>query len=137
GNITVEGYTPQGNEDADDLQVRQNFVGPEFFSTMGIPLLTGRELSESDTTAAPKVAIVNETFAQHFFSGRSAVGGHFAFGAGRSVHPDIEIVGVVKDTKEASVQEENTPFIYIPYSQNKLLGALSFYVRTDRDPLEV
>jgi predicted permease len=130
-NITVEGYTPAEHE---DMNVEENFVGPSFFSTMGIPLEQGRELTQTDTATVPKVAIVNQTFARRFYPGRSATGGRFAFGAGDGIHPDIEIVGVVKDSKHSGVRSEIKPFVYLPYAQEKALGRLTFYVRTDQNP---
>jgi putative ABC transport system permease protein len=132
-NVTVEGYTPPDNEE--DLDVATNFVGPDFFATMGIPLIAGRELRESDTEGSPKVAIVNEAFAKRFLGDRTPIGVRFCFGAGKKVHPDIEIVGMVKDSKNASVRGEIPTFAYLPYSQDKVLGELTFYIRTDQDPI--
>ncbi len=128
-NITVEGYQPQNDE---EMNVNQNYVGPDYFSTMGIPLLAGREFNIGDAANSTKAAVVNETMARRFFAGREAVGAHFAFGAGDKVHPDIQIVGVVKDSKHGSVREKSRPFIYIPYSQEKTIGRLTFYVKTQQ-----
>ena len=130
-NITVEGYNPSEHEDMD---VQENFIGPAFFSTLGVPLQDGREFTNADTAASPKVAIVNETFAHRFFAGGGAKGSRFAFGAGDKVKPDIEIVAVVKDSKHTGVRDQISPFIYLPYTQDKTLGRLTFYVRTDRGP---
>jgi predicted permease len=130
-NITVEGYMAQENEG--ELDVNQNSVGPSFFSTLGIPLLAGRELNEGDTSSSHKVALVNEVFANRFFAGQSPVGSHFAFGDGKGVHPDIEIVGLVKDSKHSDVRSDVLSFVYLPYSQDKKLGQLTFYIRTDQD----
>jgi putative ABC transport system permease protein len=130
-NITPEGFTASDNE---DLNVNQNSVGPDYFAALGIPLVAGREFRESDGTASPKVAIINETMAQRFYSGRNPIGLHFAWGAGNAVHPDIEVVGVVKDSKQVSVREQQTPFAYTPYSQSPNFGDATFYVRTGQDP---
>ncbi|HEY9233026.1 MAG TPA: ABC transporter permease, partial [Blastocatellia bacterium] len=91
-NITVEGYQAQDDE---EMHVNRNSVGANYFSTMGIPLVKGREFSQSDAADSPKVAIINETMARRYFADREAIGSRFAFGAGNNVHPDIEIVGVV------------------------------------------
>jgi predicted permease len=133
-NITPEGYTAQQNENMD---VAHNRVGPNYFATMGIPLLRGREFTESDGSATPKVAIINEAMARRFFANREPVGSHFAFGGGSRVRPDIEIVGVVKNSKHSSVRDEERPFAYIPYSQKPELGQSTFYVRTDLDAVTV
>lgn len=128
-NITVEGYQPQNDE---EMTVNQNYVGPDYFSTLGIPLIGGREFNNGDAANSMKAAVVNETMARRFFAGREAVGAHFAFGAGDKVHPDIQIVGVVKDSKHGSVREKSRPFVYIPYSQEKTVGRLTFYVKTQQ-----
>jgi putative ABC transport system permease protein len=130
-NITVEGYTAQENE---NMNVSNNWVGPNFFATLGIPLLKGREFTEADSATSPKVAIISELTARRFFAGRDPIGLHFAFGSGDKVHPDIEIVGVVKNSKNIVVREQFRPFAYLPYSQNPKLGEITFYVRTEQDP---
>lgn len=129
-NITAEGYQAQEEE---DLDVNQNWIGQGYFSTMGIPLLKGREFGAADTSNSPKVAIINETMARRFFDSREAIGSRFTFGAGNNVHPDIEIVGVVKDSKNATVRDKSKSFVYLPYSQLKTLGNISFYVRSKQD----
>jgi predicted permease len=128
-NITAEGYQPQNDE---EMTVNQNYVGPDYFSTLGIPLIAGREFNNGDAANSTKAAVVNETMARRFFAGREAVGAHFAFGAGDKVHPDIQIVGVAKDSKHGSVREKARPFVYIPYSQEKTIGRLTFYVKTQQ-----
>jgi len=130
-NVTVEGYAAREDE---DTHVFGNSVGPNYFATMGIPLLGGREFSEADSASSPKVAIINETMARRYFAGRNPIGLHFAFGSGAKVHPDIEIVGVVKDSKHASVRQVIHPFAYLPYAQESDLGQATFYVRTIQDP---
>jgi predicted permease len=129
-NITVDGY--QAN-DGEDMNVSQNYIGPDYFSTMGIPLVEGREFRTSDTASSPKVAIINEAMARRFFANRSPIGSRFAFGAGDKIRPDIEIVGVVKDSKHATVREKVGPFLCLPYSQLKTIGEISFYVKTKQD----
>jgi len=133
-NITPEGYAMHPNE---DTNVTTNAVGPEYFSTLGIPLLAGREFTEADTAKSPKVVIINEMLARRFFAGRNPIGLHIAYGAGTSVHPDMEIVGVVKDSKWDNPRSAITPFLYQPYSQFPQLSFLTFYVRTERDPAQM
>jgi len=131
-NITAEGYTV--SEDA-DTNVEQNWIGPNFFATLGIPLLSGREFDNRDTSNAPKVAIVGEKMAEIYFHNQNPIGRHFAFGAGNGVHPDIEIVGVVKDSKSTDLRQELRAFVYIPYTQDTHFGNVTFYVRTNLEPL--
>ncbi len=130
-NITPEGFPMTEDINTD---VQQNWVAPNFFSTLGIPLLAGREFDNRDVSAAPKVAIVSEKTAQMYFHGQNPVGRHFAFGSGNGVHPNIEIVGLVKDSKNTDLRQEIRPLVYIPYAQDTHQGNASFYVRTNVEP---
>jgi putative ABC transport system permease protein len=129
-NVTIEGYQAQQNE---DMNINTNSIGPDYFATMGIPLVGGREFTVADVADGPKVAIINETMARRFFVNRNPIGGHFAFGVGDGIRLDIEIVGVVKDSKHATVREEKWPFAYLPYAQETGLGKITFYARTDQE----
>ena len=73
--------------------------------------------------------------AKRFFPDRNAVGSHFAFGGGNKVVPDILIVGVVKDVKQEHVNSAPQPYVYIPYAQRPKLREMTFYVRSERNPL--
>src|SRR5439155_1399715 len=127
GNVTVEGYRAHEDE---NMQCAIDSVSAEYFHTMQVPLLAGRELTTSDGQAAPKVAVVNEQFAKFFFPGGNALGRHLAFGAG-DVKLDIEIVGVVRNSYHDSLREKISRFIYIPYVQDNRgkPGSLHYYVR--------
>ncbi len=129
-NVTVEGYQAQEGE---EMNVFRNQVGPDYFATMSVPLLSGREFAKSDSAGSPKVAIINETMARRFFAGQNPVGSRFAFGSGNAVRPDIEIVGVVKDSKHATLREQARPFVYLPYAQATDPGRMTFYLRTEQD----
>jgi len=132
GNITVEG---RQNLDTDDRHVNFDAVSPDYFSTMRIPLLSGREFNAGDTTASTKVAIINEAMAKEFFPKRNPIGVHFALGGGNDVKPNIEIVGVVRNAKEGHVRDAERPYFYQPYSQFGKLYGMSFYGRSQQDPL--
>jgi predicted permease len=132
GNITVEG---RQNLDTDDMHVNYDAVSPSYFSTMKVPLLSGREFNDADTATSPKVAVINEAMVKAFFPKRNPIGVHFAMGSGNDVKPDMEIVGVVKDAKESHVRDNARPFFYRPYAQFGKLFGMSFYVRTNQDPL--
>jgi len=131
-NITAEG----GPQLAEELQhVNYDAVSPAYFSTLGIPLLSGREFTEGDGVTSPKVAVASEAMVKRFFPGRNPLGAHFAFGGGNKVKPDIEIVGVVKDVKQDHVSSAIQPYVYIPYAQRPKLTGMTFYVRSTQDPL--
>jgi predicted permease len=125
-SLTVEGYSRDERADTNSMV---NAVGAAYFSNFGVPLVAGREITERDTLTSPKVAVINETFAKHFFGGRNPVGRKFGLGRG-NVPLDIEIVGVVKDTNYSSVKQKPPRLYYVPWRQNKELGAVAVYVRT-------
>jgi predicted permease len=129
-NITVEGEPPAL---AGTRHVLRNAIGPGHFSNMGIPLLNGREFTRADVAGSPKVVIVNEPMAKTFFPGGDALGRRMRFG-GPSGTLDMEIVAVVKNSHHTGVKEEPAPFVYIPYAQEKNVGALTYYVRTSQNP---
>ncbi|MEZ5317329.1 MAG: ABC transporter permease [Vicinamibacterales bacterium] len=128
-NVSVEGFKDGPDVDTNS---RYNEVGPGYFRTMGMPLIAGREFTTSDAAGAPKVAIVNETFAKKFNLGRAAVGKRMEIGNGGKL--DIEIVGLVQDAKYADVTQEIPPLFFVPYRQNDRIGSLTFYARTGVDP---
>jgi putative ABC transport system permease protein len=131
-NITAEG----GPQLAEELQdVDYDPVSPGYFSTLGVPLLAGREFTEGDGATSPKVAIASEAMVKRFFPGRNPLGAHFAFGGGNKVKPDIEIVGVVKDVKQDHVSSAIQPYVYLPYAQRSKISGMTFYVRSTQDPL--
>ena len=70
---------------------------------------------------------------RRFFGDREPIGAKFAFGAGDKIKPDIQIIGVVKDSKHASVREQAKPFLYTPYSQYARIGEITFYVKTKQE----
>jgi predicted permease len=131
GNVTVEGYAAAPDE---DTHVFRNWTTPHYLAAMGTPLIRGREISESDTDSTQKVALINQTMAQKFFRGRDPIGMHFAFGAGKKITPDIQIVGVVMDSKHDDSRSPIVPFAFFPVAQKKDLTRATFYVRTRQDP---
>jgi len=125
--ITVEGYVPKPGE---DMEPRVNHISPGYFSTLKIPLYRGRDITEQDALGAPKVAMVNEKFAQHYFAGRDAVGRHIGMGGDPGTKTDIEIIGVVRDTRYSRMNEELQRQVYFPYLQNEWAAQMTGYVRT-------
>jgi ABC-type antimicrobial peptide transport system permease subunit len=94
-------------------------------------MLAGREFTRSDVLGAPKVAIVNEEFARKFGLDRDAVGRRMRRGGGDEL--DIEIVGLVQDSKYSDVKDEIPPQYFLPYRQNDNIGSIYFYVRSELD----
>jgi predicted permease len=122
--VKVEGFAPK---EGDDMNPNINSVGPGYFSTMGQPVLAGRDFTEMDAQDAPQVAVINESMAKFFFGAANPLGRHI--GWGRDQTPAIEIVGVVKDAKSSSLRQEIPRFVYTPYPQAQEIGEMTFYVR--------
>ena len=130
-NITLAGYTAKETE---NMNVESPHVSPGYFSTMGMPLLAGRDFGDQDHEGTQKVAVVNESFARHYFGEpQRAIGHYYCKGAG-TVKPDTEIVGVVKDAKHTGVRQDIVRTIFTPYLQEPNLGSMTFYVRTWQSP---
>src|SRR6202167_3296265 len=132
GNLTVSGYAEKPHE---DMQVEQPNVSVDYFSTLQMPLLSGRVFTDQDRAGSQKVAIVNESFARHFLADpQQALGHYFGNGGGTGVKTDIAIIGVVKDAKHASLREPVTPTVFFSYLQSPEPHAMTFYVRTWQQP---
>ena len=130
-NITLAGYTEKENE---DMNVESPRVSSGYFSTMGMPLLAGRELTDQDRDTAHKVAVVNESFARHYFADPTLAVGHYYGKGGGDVKTDTEIVGVVKDAKHTGVRQDITRTTFTPYLQEANPGGMTFYIRTWQSP---
>jgi predicted permease len=128
-DVEVDGWKSGPDIDSNS---RMNEVGPGYFKTLGIPVLSGREFTASDRVGTPKVAIVNEAFAKKFKLGRDAVGKHMGL-SGAKIN-DIEIVGLVKDAKYNDVKDEIPPVYFAAWAQDSTMGQLNFYVRTALEP---
>jgi predicted permease len=122
--IEVEGFTSAREEDRGSAG---SFVGPEYFSTIGIPILTGRAIGPHDATTSPHICVINEAFARHFFSGRNPIGKHLMISS-----VPTEIVGITKDARVNSLRGTIEPKFYAAADQNS--GAFSFEIRTIGDP---
>jgi predicted permease len=129
-NVTVEGFQVAPDT---DTTVSYALVSSDYFRTVGIPLVAGREFTRSDAAGRPRVAIVNEAFVRKFNLGSRAIGSHLARGAGGNRPLDIEIVGVVRDAKYRELKDEVFAQLFQPHRQGQA-GSLSFYARSTSDP---
>jgi len=131
GDVEVPGYVKKSREDSVSFF---NSVAPDYFRTMGTPLLAGRDFAASDVKNAPKVAIVNDAFAAKFFPGRNPVGEqYFETPPGRPRFA-TQIVGLVKSAKYQSLREEPLPTVYIPCAQQDASAYTNLLLRTPSDP---
>jgi predicted permease len=132
--ITVEGFTPTSPRERGSSY---DAVGPGYFSTLGIPVLVGREISEQDRAGGRKVIVINETFAQRFFSGRNPIGLHVT-----QRYADIsntyEVVGVVRDSRQNRLRGEIEHRFYTPATQPAAnISAVTFIIRPHGDAAAV
>src|SRR6202521_295233 len=123
--IAVDGYEPPPEEQP---TVEYNEVGPDYFATMGIPLVSGREFTRADDERAALVAVVNEAMAALYWRGRNPIGERVQV-KGRW----MQVVGVAKDSKYQSVREPSKPFFYVSRRQNFSIGG-GLYIRTRLSP---
>jgi predicted permease len=128
--MRVDGYTAKTDE---NMNISINSVGPGFFATLGIPLIAGREFTDRDVEGAPQVAVINEAMARYYWGNeRNAIGKRVGYGRDREGFP-LEVVGVVKDSKDTSLRAEIPRFVYSSYQQEPDLTDMTFFVRTQAD----
>jgi macrolide transport system ATP-binding/permease protein len=123
--IAVDGYQPLPEEQP---IVEYNEVGPNYFVTMGIPLVSGREFTRADDEKAALVAVVNETMAAKYWRGKNPIGERVQVKG-----QWMQVAGVAKDSKYESVRETPKPFFYVPLRQNFSRGA-GLFIRTPLSP---
>jgi predicted permease len=123
--LDIEGYVPSANE---QVIVPINVVGPGYFHTMRIPIVEGRPISWRDDEGAPRVAVINETMAGRYWSGREPIGGRFRYG-----QEWLEVVGIAKDGKYQTINEAPRPYFYVPLLQVHR-ERVTLHVRTAVDP---
>jgi predicted permease len=126
-SFIVPGRTLAPGEDI----AQENFVTPDFFSTVGMPLLQGRAFTRADRTGAPRVAIVSESMARHFFGSGPVLGARFGYGGAA---PDIEVVGVVRDARVNELREEPPRLVFYPLAQGPQEYVTSLEVRVTGAP---
>ncbi len=125
--IVVEGYKPrEGERMFADVTV----VTSDYFKSLEIPLVMGRDFDERDRLGAPNVVIVNERLAKHFFGTVNVIGKRI----GLDDVPDREIIGVVKDVQYINLREDMRRHFYIPTTQEKTLTGLTLHVKTNIEP---
>lgn len=116
------------NDQARRRLVHGNAIAPRYFETMGIAVLRGREIQNTDDSEAPYVAVVNRALRQQVFGGREVLGRTLGVPGQRKPY---EIVGVVADSKYESLGEAPTATVYLPYRQAPVPAGLSLNVRTE------
>ena len=131
--MTVDGRIPDVPNGGSNT-VRSNVVGPDFFTTLGVPILQGRDFSSSDTANSPHVGIINQQFAEKFFPNQNPIGHMIGTQDGRY---QMMVVGVVKDHKYRSIDEEPIPMAWYMYAQIPLVPKMDVEMRVNGDPLAI
>jgi predicted permease len=143
-SVTVEGYsTKQGEHPLPYM----NSVSPNYFATLGIPIVAGRDFTTKDTGElkhgpepddwAPSTIIINQSFAKKYFKGRSPIGMHLGFGSDPGTKTDMEIIGVVKDVKYTNLRDEIPVQAFTPFLSSRSIAGMTVYFRTDLDPQQM
>ncbi|MCG6920607.1 MAG: ABC transporter permease [Acidobacteria bacterium] len=141
-SITVEGHVPGPDG---SLNAYMNSVSPGYFEALGVSVVAGRDFTLQDTEQVkhreddddswvPRVVVVNESFARHYFGDASPLGRHIGFGDDPGTRADMEIVGVVGDIKYRNLRDEIPIQAFIPYLASTRVGDMTYYVRTSLAP---
>jgi putative ABC transport system permease protein len=129
--LQVEGYA---SKEKSDTLVFFNRVSEGFFSTLGQPLVAGRDFDAHDTLTSPRVAVVNQTMAKRFFRDENPIGRHYRVEAGTRFGPWVQVVGVVQDAKYRTLREDALPTAYVPISQVEPFFYRTFELRSAGPP---
>jgi predicted permease len=128
--VDVEGFAPAPDQ---QMMIHRATVPPGYFDVLGIRMLEGRDFTERDTAEAPRVIIVNQTFADRFFHGGNPIGRKVRYEGREST-----VVGLVKDSKYHNPIEARMPFFYVPFRQWFAPGLnFSVFIKTAGDPLQM
>jgi predicted permease len=143
-SMAVEGYRRKPGE---DMSTWTNVVTPDFFKTMGIPLIAGRDFRDTDLRTRKaeeqdprlqvdgfRVVIANESFVKRYFGNRNPIGLHVGWGATGNEPTPMEIVGVVKDAKYTGIRDDTPQQLYFPVFEYDRAGGVTAYVRTTNPP---
>jgi predicted permease len=112
-------------------------VGPDYFATLGIPIVVGRAFTPQDVAPA-RHAVINESFAKQYFPGQNPIGQHFGLvNDMQSVDADTEVIGVIPDRKYRDLREIPPPQAYFPYLEGVHFRFMNVYLRTQADPRQI
>jgi len=140
-NMNNDDFTPEGEPDKGDHSGAEdvNLIGDTFFQTMGIPIVSGRSFGAQDTASSMKVAIINQSLAKKRFPNRNPVG--MRFQTSDDMHPGaqlwVQIVGVCKDTRYATLRDPAPPQFFMPYVQQPRVGGMTYAIRTRLSPDQI
>jgi predicted permease len=126
GGLRAPGYT--GPDGSDEVQADWDVVSPGYFTTLEIPITRGRAFDRRDRDGGTYVAIINETMAERLWPGQDPIGRQLVQQVSRTEERTLQIVGVARPAKSATISEGATNFIYVPLAQ-QYLSDVTFFVR--------
>jgi len=127
GGIVVEGQPPHVGP---EWTLREEQVGDDFFATMGMALVRGRDFRRTDGAGTQSVAVINETMAKRFFGDVDPIGRHFGYGS----PPEFEVIGIVRDARVDGPGRPVPSLAYLPLRQHPDDIANYLYVRVTSAP---
>ncbi|HLZ52278.1 MAG TPA: ABC transporter permease [Candidatus Acidoferrum sp.] len=132
--FTVEGHAPISNAEADTVYYQE--IGPDYFHTMGTPILRGRDFSTRDSLSASGVVLVSESFARRYWPGQDAIGKRLKYGPADSKGPWMQVIGVAGNIKYNSLRQdpEAEPVIYGALLQSEVVINMNLVIRTRNSP---
>jgi predicted permease len=116
--LSLPGATPSPGQFISGVPAGGNVVTPGYFATMGIPLVAGRDFTESDTSGAPRVAVIGESGARRFWPGQNPIGQQLVLNPGLDSAVLVQIIAVARDLQYRSLEFGQAPFIYLPLRQH-------------------
>jgi predicted permease len=119
-----------------------NHVSPDYFATLGIPIVAGRDFTAQDVGPSERrrdtYSVINESFAKQYFPGRDPIGQRFGLANDMEpVTPDIEVIGVIPDRKYRDLRETPPAQAYFPYFEDAHFRFMTIYLRTQADPRQI
>src|SRR5688572_477672 len=123
--VAIDGYVPRENE---EIVLNYSTVSAGYFATMGIPIRAGREYTDADTLEAPRTVVISEAMARRYWKDGNALGKIVRFGTSPA-----EVVGIVADSKYASINERPLPQLFLSLARSEM-STLRLFVRTSGDP---
>ena len=143
-SMTVEGYQAKAGQQPEPFM---NDISPNYFATLGVPILAGREFTIKDTAEVkhfpepdgwvPTTVMINESFAKKYFAGRNPLGLHLGYGSDPGTKADMEVIGIVKDIKYTNLRDKIPAQAYLPYLAEHLVAGMTVYVRSNFDPQQL
>jgi len=124
-SVAVDGYVPRENE---EIVINYSTIGPGYFQTLGTPIRAGREYNVTDTLESPRTVVINDAMARRYWPQGNALGSRVRFGPNAA-----EVIGIVADSKYASINERPLPQLFLPMSRNEV-STLRLFARATGNP---